>query len=198
MTTLPSTASPLVLHTLYGETMGTRWRVDLHAPGSEPLDLLHGAVQARLDAIVSQMSSWEPDSDLCRFNRAPAGSWHVLPDDFFRVMDCALQVAYDSAGAFDPAIGALVGVSVFGARTHAHRACPSTRRWPIHAPLQAGASCGSTVPHVDCCNPAGWCWICRRSRKATAWTRWSRCCASAASSLRWWRSAANCVAMAAS
>ncbi|MGY1410401.1 MULTISPECIES: FAD:protein FMN transferase [unclassified Luteimonas] len=119
MTTAHSTASPLVLHTLYGETMGTRWRVDLHAPRSEPLDLLHGAVQARLDAIVSQMSSWEPGSDLSRFNRAPAGSWQSLPDDFFRVMDCALQVAHDSDGAFDPAIGALVGAWGFGAHAHA-------------------------------------------------------------------------------
>src|SRR5690606_6082449 len=119
MTTAHSTAKPLVLHTLYGETMGTRWRVDLHAPRHQELEPLHRAVQARLDAIVSQMSSWEPDSDLCRFNRAPAGSWHALPDDFFRVMDCALQVAYDSDGAFDPAIGALVGAWGFGAHARA-------------------------------------------------------------------------------
>src|SRR5690606_10699828 len=77
------------------------------------------AVQARLDAIVAQMSSWEPESNLSRFNRAPAGSWHALPDDFFTVMDCALQVARDSDGAFDPAIGALVGAWGFGAHAHA-------------------------------------------------------------------------------
>src|SRR5690606_24061839 len=119
MKTALSTAGPLVLHTLYGETMGTRWRVDLHAPGNQELEPLHRAVQARLDAVVSQMSSWDPDSDLCRFNRAPAGSWHALPDDFFRVMDCALQVAHDSDGAFDPAIGALVGAWGFGAHARA-------------------------------------------------------------------------------
>lgn len=119
MTTASSRASPLALHTLYGETMGTRWRVDLHAPRHQELEPLHRAVQARLDAIVLQMSSWEPDSDLSRFNRAPAGSWHALPDDFFRVIDCALQVAHDSDGAFDPAIGALVGAWGFGAQARA-------------------------------------------------------------------------------
>jgi len=119
MTSNHSIASPLALHTLYGETMGTRWRVDLYAPRNERLDPLHGAVQARLDAIVAQMSSWEPESDLSRFNRAPAGSWHALPDDFFAVLDCALQVAHDSDGAFDPAIGAIVGAWGFGAHAHA-------------------------------------------------------------------------------
>lgn len=107
------------LHTLYGATMGTRWRVDLYAPAGIVLDPLHVAVQARLDAIVAQMSTWEPDSDLVRFNHAAAGSWHALPEDFFRVMDCALQVAQASDGAFDPAIGHLVAAWGFGAQARA-------------------------------------------------------------------------------
>lgn len=114
-------ADPAAVHTLYGATMGTRWRVDLCAPRSQPLDALHGEVQARLDAIVAQMSTWEPDSDLARFNRAPAGSWHALPDDFFRVMACALQVAQASDGAFDPAIGGLVAAWGFGAQAGPRR-----------------------------------------------------------------------------
>lgn len=110
------------LHTLYGATMGTRWCVDLVAPRALALEPLHAAVQARLDAIVAQMSTWEPDSDLARFNRAPAGSWHPLPEDFHRVMDCALRVARDSAGAFDPAIGHLVAAWGFGAHAAARQA----------------------------------------------------------------------------
>jgi len=119
MHTLPDT---FAVHALYGETMGTRWRVDLCAARHAPLDALHGAVQSRLDAIVAQMSTYESDSDISRFNRAPAGSWRVLPDDFFRVMDCALQVAEASDGAFDPAIGALVGAWGFGAHARGRRA----------------------------------------------------------------------------
>jgi len=119
MHTLPDT---FAVHALYGETMGTRWRVDLCAARHAPLDALHGAVQSRLDAIVAQMSTYEADSDISRFNRARAGSWHVLPGDFFRVMDCALQVAEASDGAFDPAIGALVGAWGFGAHARGRRA----------------------------------------------------------------------------
>ena len=120
-------SSPLVVHTLYGQTMGTRWRVDLQAPRAAPLDALHGAVQARLDAIEAQMSTWREDSDLMRYNRAAAGSWHALPDDFFAVMDCALQVAEASGGAFDPTVGALVGAWGFGAHAHRGRE-PSAQR----------------------------------------------------------------------
>ncbi len=123
---VPTSSHPaLAVHTLYGETMGTRWRVDLCAGRGVPLDALHAAVQARLDAIVAQMSTWETDSDISRFNRAPAGSLYALPDDFFRVMDCALQVAGASGGAFDPALGALVAAWGFGAHG-ATRAVPET------------------------------------------------------------------------
>ena len=111
--TAPASAS--VVHTLYGETMGTRWRVDLVAPRDMLLHPLHAALQARLDAIVAQMSTWRDDSDLMRYNRGAPGSWHPLADDFFAVVDCALQVAAASDGAFDPTVGRLVGAWGFGA-----------------------------------------------------------------------------------
>ena len=108
-------AAPLAVHTLYGETMGTRWRVDLCAARGVALDALHAGIQARLDAIVAQMSTWEPASDLSRFNRAEAGHWQALPDDFLAVLSCALDVARASEGAFDPTVGPLVAAWGFGA-----------------------------------------------------------------------------------
>ena len=109
-----------VVHTLYGETMGTRWRVDLCAGRGVALDALHTGLQARLDGIVAQMSTWEPASDLSRFNRAGAGIWQDLPDDFFAVVSCALSIARTSDGAFDPTVGPLVAAWGFGADAAAH------------------------------------------------------------------------------
>src|SRR5690606_7804512 len=117
--TAPASAS--VVHTLYGETMGTRWRVDLVAPRDMLLHPLHAALQARLDAIVAQMSTWRDDSDLMRYNRGAPGSWHPLADDFLAVVDCALQVAAASDGAFDPTVGRLVGAWGFGAHAGPRR-----------------------------------------------------------------------------
>jgi thiamine biosynthesis lipoprotein len=52
-----------------GETMGTVWRLVLARPRAFAR-ALRAAVEARLAALVAQMSHWEPASDLCRFNRA--------------------------------------------------------------------------------------------------------------------------------
>lgn len=112
----PATAvQTLAVHTLYGETMGTRWRVRAVAPARADLHGLHGGIQAALDGVVAQMSTWEADSDISRYNRADAGSWQALPQPFFGVLRCALSIAEASGGAFDPSAGALVELWGFGA-----------------------------------------------------------------------------------
>ena len=101
--------------------MGTRWRVCLVAGARVELQPLHDAVQATLDLVVAQMSTWEADSDITRYNRAEAGSWQVLPRPFFDVLRCALEVAEASGGAYDPTIGPLVDLWGFGAGSRGHR-----------------------------------------------------------------------------
>lgn len=103
-----------VVHTLGGLTMGTRWQVRLSGPARLALPTLQAGLQSALDGLVAQMSPWEPDSHISRFNSAPAGSWHALPEDFATVMQAALQVARASGGAFDPSAGELVNLWGFG------------------------------------------------------------------------------------
>lgn len=94
--------------------MGTTWSVKLVAPPRSDLHRLHAGIQAQLDRVVAQMSNWEHDSDLSRYNAAPAGSWHELPDDFWTVLSCALKIAHASGGAYDPTVGPLVDGWGFG------------------------------------------------------------------------------------
>jgi thiamine biosynthesis lipoprotein len=91
--------------------MGTGWSLRAVSP---PAGVAAG-VQAALDRVVAQMSQWEPESDLSRFNRAPAGRWQMLPPEFVTVLKAALEVAEASGGAFDPAMGALSDLWGFGA-----------------------------------------------------------------------------------
>nr|WP_269106653.1 FAD:protein FMN transferase [Massilia sp. TS11] len=93
--------------------MGCSWSLRL-AAASPALDALRNAIQAELDQIVAEMSHWEPESTLCRFNHAPAGSRHRLPPRFAQVMDAALALARQTGGAYDPAAGALVNAWGFG------------------------------------------------------------------------------------
>lgn len=102
------------VHALSGRTMGTCWSVKLVPPPGMHVPGLRDGIQGRLDRVVAEMSHWEPTSDLGRFNRAPAGAWLDLPEDFSTVLDCALTVARDSGGAYDPTIGPLVDLWGFG------------------------------------------------------------------------------------
>ena len=105
---------PRAVDVLGGTTMGTTWSVKLVAPRGADLHALHAGIQARLDDVVAQMSNWDADSDLSRYNASDAGSWHALHEDFFAVLSCALDIAHASGGAFDPTVGPLVDGWGFG------------------------------------------------------------------------------------
>ncbi|ATY32517.1 FAD:protein FMN transferase [Sphingomonas psychrotolerans] len=94
--------------------MGTSWMVRIAGTRQRLSAAVEPAIRAALDRIIAQMSQWEPESDLSRFNRAAPGSWHMLPPEFARVLAAALDVAARSDGAFDPAIGELVDLWGFG------------------------------------------------------------------------------------
>jgi len=100
-------------HKAEGHSMGTGWSAHLLAPPGVDANL-DALLQRELDGVVAQMSHWDEESLLSRFNCAPAGSWHALPPEFFEVIDFALRVHDDSAGAYDPAAGALVNLWGFG------------------------------------------------------------------------------------
>lgn len=104
--------APVVV--LDGRTMGTTWTVRYAAPSGVDRAAVRRAIEARLAGLVSEMSHWQADSTLCRFNALPPGGVADLPDDFARVIDLSLRVAHASAGAFDPAIGRLVDLWGFG------------------------------------------------------------------------------------
>ncbi|SFC21976.1 FAD:protein FMN transferase [Massilia yuzhufengensis] len=102
-----------VLRKAAGRSMGTGWSAQMLVPAGVTADL-EAALQRELGDIVAQMSHWEEGSLLSRFNRAPGGTWHALPAQFYEVVDFALRVHEDAAGAYDPAAGALVNLWGFG------------------------------------------------------------------------------------
>lgn len=107
--------APLRLaHEIEGEAMGTGWRVVLVAGSDWQPGPVRVAIEAVLAGIDARMSHWRPDSDLARFNRSSGDTWVRLPEDLCEVLDCALRIADDTGGAFDPAIGALVALWGFG------------------------------------------------------------------------------------
>lgn len=92
--------------------MGTTWSVQA-VLGERDLDL-RSCIESALRQVIEQMSTWEPTSDLSRFNRAPANSWCDLPAECWEVLMYALWLARATDGAYDPSIGALTNLWGFG------------------------------------------------------------------------------------
>lgn len=111
-------ADPATLHTLRGEAMGTTWSVRLANPRFLPLEQVRAAIEEALALVVRQMSNWEQDSDISRFNCAEPGTWQALPPECFAVLSCALGWARESGGAWDPTVGPLVDLWGFGPAGH--------------------------------------------------------------------------------
>ena len=112
---MPKTCSDPRRLALHGPTMGTRWSVTCDAAPDTDVQALQTALAAAVQLVDVQMSPWLPGSDLNRLNHAPVGAWVTLPAEIMEVLVCALDVCRLSAGAFDPAAGALVDAWGFGA-----------------------------------------------------------------------------------
>ena len=89
--------------------MGTTWTVHWSQPEGGEARALRPLLLQALARLVAQMSHWAPESDLCHYNRAPAGSRVPLAPEFATVMRAALAIAAAGEGAFDPSAGPLVG-----------------------------------------------------------------------------------------
>jgi thiamine biosynthesis lipoprotein len=110
---VPAAPSPPRLK-LSGPAMGARWALSCDDSVDRP-DALSEELAAAAARVEDQMSPWKPDSDLCRLNRAPPGTWLALPQDLLHVLRSALDMHRLSDGAFDPALGDLVDAWGFGA-----------------------------------------------------------------------------------
>lgn len=97
---------------LAGASMGTTWSLRYRDPGLDARRL-QARLQAALDEIVAQMSTWDPDSAISRLNQSPPG-WYQVAPAFFQVLNQALELARSTQGAYDPTVGALVDLWGFG------------------------------------------------------------------------------------
>jgi thiamine biosynthesis lipoprotein len=93
--------------------MGTGWSLSFAAPARITNADAIAALEDVFAQAIAQMSGWEPDSDLSRFNRAPAG-WQTLPPAFFCVLTLALEIANATNGAYNPALAARMDMLGFG------------------------------------------------------------------------------------
>ncbi|TNF49824.1 MAG: FAD:protein FMN transferase [Deltaproteobacteria bacterium] len=100
---------------LSGQTMGTTWSV-IMVRGAESVDSegLQKRLQASLDQINRLMSTYDPESQLSRFNTRFSTDWFPISEETAQVIEVAQEVSRLSDGAFDVSIGPLVELWGFG------------------------------------------------------------------------------------
>ena len=146
---MSKTSTDLVRHALNGPTMGTRWSALFHAPRGLEADIARKALQAAVDEVDAQMSTWKPDSDLNRLNGALVGEWVTVPASLMDVLRLALAVGKASDGAFDVCVGDAVTAWGFGPSAAAPdliRTAMAARRVPAHEAIELGD--GSVRKHA--------------------------------------------------
>ncbi|MCY4565372.1 MAG: FAD:protein FMN transferase, partial [Gammaproteobacteria bacterium] len=80
LVTLAGCGSETEFHQFAGRTMGTEYAVTVSGE-SGCNGALSDLVVDELRSVNAQMSTWQPDSELSRFNRARAGEWVTASED---------------------------------------------------------------------------------------------------------------------
>ena len=109
------TSDPMLRIT--GPTMGTSYHIALdRRPARAHLETLQGEIDRILVDINDQMSTYQADSELSRFNTNRITEWVDVSAELFTVVDAAVQVSRMTQGAFDATVGVLVNLWGFGSR----------------------------------------------------------------------------------
>ncbi len=118
---------------LRGRTMGTQFTIVLPGKSADwdraALERLQGQIDAELETVNAEMSHYLVDSELSRFNRAPAGKAVEVGPNLLEVIRLAKQVSDASKGAFDVTVAPLVEAWGFGPRRdEGERSVPTPER----------------------------------------------------------------------
>jgi thiamine biosynthesis lipoprotein len=112
---MPKTAIDRGGLALSGSTMGTTWQVLVDDPIPDgDRARLKAALQAAVEDVDHQMSTWKPDSALMRLNAAPLDVWLPLPRALLTVLAAGLAISAATDGAFEMNMGAAVRAWGFG------------------------------------------------------------------------------------
>jgi thiamine biosynthesis lipoprotein len=101
--------------TLVGKTMGTTYTIRLaEVPATTSPEAIQQRIDQRLAEFELAMSTYNPQSELSRFNRFTEDKWFDVSADTATVVAFALELAEHTGGKYDPTVGPLVNLWGFG------------------------------------------------------------------------------------
>lgn len=91
------------------------WEVKVSSlPSSLSPRVLQQRLQRRLDTVNGILSTYQPDTELMRFNRTPQLQPFPASELLLSAVNTAMQVSEQTNGVYDPTIGPLVNLWGFG------------------------------------------------------------------------------------
>lgn len=99
---------------LTGGAMGTHWQITISVPGDMDKDNLRQQIEAELDVVNRQFSTYLEDSEVSRFNALQSLAGEQVSPAVVEVTKAAQQISEQSNGAFDISVGPLVDLWGFG------------------------------------------------------------------------------------
>lgn len=103
-------------YTMSGKTMGTLYsvRVIFPEPDAEKVSELKTAIDSVLKVVNKQMSTYDPESEISKFNAFRDTIPFKVSQEFATVVKEAIVVHQKSGGAFDVTIGTIISLWGFG------------------------------------------------------------------------------------
>lgn len=130
-----------------GRTMGSYYAISIDNPGTADAKQLQAEIEAKLEDINRQMSTWDESSEISGFNRSTSTDWIPVSHDFAVVVQEAIRLNQLTKGAVDITVGPLIDVWGFGKEKR--KSVPAENE--IHAAL---ARVGSNLLEVRMNPPA--------------------------------------------
>jgi thiamine biosynthesis lipoprotein len=105
---------------IQGPTMGTYFAVKVARPpaGLDAKGLQTG-IEAVLNEVIAEISTYDPQSELSRLNRNPSTDWLTVSPNLRAVLAEGQAVSSMSGGSFDITVGPLVNLWGFGPEARA-------------------------------------------------------------------------------
>lgn len=100
------------LYKFEGQIMGTYYVVKLYS--EERTDGLGEQIKSRLDELNAIFSTYDPNSELSRINKAQAGKEITMSEELREVLELSAQINKEASGYFDVTVGPIVNAWGFG------------------------------------------------------------------------------------
>ncbi len=101
---------------LNGQTMGSYYAITIDGASESNSAEIQTAIDTVLADVNRQMSTWDPESEISRFNQSESTDWFHVSPGFAEVVLESIRLHKVTCGAFDPTVAPLIDLWGFGAR----------------------------------------------------------------------------------